>query len=83
MHTQIAQDSLQQTDSEIFAHTGQTIELTISLEIELGERKFYFMRIFASLCCSQSLFRDHANKMAVETVPSEPLSRPRFPAIRD
>ncbi|MBB5341521.1 hypothetical protein HDF13_003854 [Edaphobacter lichenicola] len=52
------------------------IELTISLEIELGERKLDFVRIFASFCGGQSLLRDRADKMAVETALSEPLSRP-------
>jgi hypothetical protein len=40
----------------------------MSPEIELIERKLNFVRIFASFCGSQSLLRDHTDKMAVDAV---------------
>ena len=48
----IAQDSLQQANSEILPDAGQIIQLTTSPEIELSDTKLNLMRIPASFCRS-------------------------------
>jgi hypothetical protein len=77
-----ARDSLQPADLEKSTRTGQRLRPTISLEIEISERKLNFVRIFASFCGSQSLLRDHAGKIAVDAVLGEPLSD-RIPVSRE